>query len=155
MTTSNPTTDSRLLASSLARKAQLLDLLRRLAEAQLSLVSAGDMTRLMQVLGSKDSLLQQMQNVERQLDPFRGEDPDQRHWDSPGLRAVCRQDANRCEALLSEIVSLEKQAEAEMTRRRDSTAAQLQGMYGSQEAQGAYVASPSPLAGVLDFGLEG
>ena len=147
--------DSRHLASAIARKAQLLDLLRRLGEAQLSLVVAGDMSRLMQVLGSKDSLLQQLQHVERELDPFRDEDPDQRKWDSPELRQACRQDAERCVALLGEIVSLEKQAEAEMMRRRDATAAQLQGMYGSQEAQGAYIAAPVSLAGSLDLSMEG
>ena len=117
------------------------------------------MTRLMQVLSSKDSLLQQLQNVERELDPFRKEDPDARKWDSPELRQACRQDAERCASLLSEIVVLERQSEAAMLVRRDATAAQLQNMYGSQEAQGAYVAAPvgfpSPLAGSLDLSMEG
>jgi hypothetical protein len=147
--------DSLHLAAAIARKAQLLDLLRRLADAQLSLVGAGDMTRLLQVLASKDSLLQQLQSVERELDPFREEDPEQRNWESVELRQSCRQDADRCTALLGEIVSLEKQAEAEMVRRRDATAAQLQGMYGSQEAQGAYSAAPVSLAGSLDLSMEG
>lgn len=147
--------DSRLLASTIARKAQLLDMLRRLGEAQLSLVGDGDMSRLLQVLASKESLLTQLQHVERELDPFRSEDPDRRHWDSADLRQACRQDADRCASLLNEIVQLEKQAEAEMTRRRDATAAQLQTMYGSQEAQGAYVAGPVSLAGSLELSMEG
>lgn len=147
--------DSRQLAAAIARKAQLLELLRRLGEAQLSLVGDGDMVRLMQVLSSKDSLLQQLQNVERELDPFRDEDPDQRKWDTPELRQACRRDAERCAALLTDIVTLEKQSEAEMVRRRDATAAQLQTMYGSQEAQGAYISAPVSLAGSLDMSMEG
>jgi hypothetical protein len=147
--------DSRQLAAAIARKAQLLDLLRRLGEAQLSLVGEGDMTRLMQVLSSKDSLLQQLQHVERELDPYRDEDPDRRKWDSPELRQACREDAARCADLLAEIVALEKQSEAEMLRRRDATAAQLQNMYGSHEAQGAYVAAPVGFPGSLDLSMEG
>lgn len=147
--------DSRQLAQAIARKAQLLELLCRLGGAQLSLVGDGDMSRLMQVLASKESLLQQLQLVERELDPFRDEDPEKRRWESPELRQACRQDADRCAALLAEIVSLEKQSEAEMTRRRDATAAQLQSMYGSQEAQGAYITAPMSLAGSLDLSMEG
>jgi hypothetical protein len=151
--------DSRQLAAAMARKAQVLDLLRRLGEAQLSLVGAGDMTRLMQVLSSKDSLLQQLQLVERELDPFRDEDPDARQWESPELRQSCREDAARCAALLEQIIALERQSEAEMVRRRDATAAQLQNMYGSHEAQGAYaaapVALPGPVTGSLELSMEG
>lgn len=148
--------DSSLLANAIARKAQLLELLRKLGAAQLSLVDAGDMSRLMQVLASKDSLLQQLQMIERELDPFRDEDPDRRRWASPELRQACRNDADRCAALLAEIVALDRQSEAEMSRRRDATAAQLQGMYGSQEAQGAYVAAPASLStSSFDLSMEG
>jgi len=147
--------DSRLLASSMARKAQLLELLQRLGTAQLSLVGEGDMSRLLQVLASKDSLLAQLQLVERELDPFRDEDPERRVWATPELRNACKQDAARCASLLTEIVALEKQSEAEMTCRRDATAAQLQGLYGSQEAQGAYITSPITMPASYDLSMEG
>jgi transposase len=147
--------DSSLLANAIARKAQLLELLRKLGVAQLSLVGEGDMSRLMQVLASKDSLLQQLQAIEREIDPFRDEDPERRRWASPELRQACRNDAERCAALLAEIVALDKQSEAEMSLRRDATAAQLLGMYGSQEAQGAYVAAPVSLSSSFDLSMEG
>jgi hypothetical protein len=57
--------------------------------------------------------------------------------------------------LLNEIVALEKQSEAEMTVRRDATAAQLQGLYVSQEAQGAYTAGPTSLVASFDLSMEG
>jgi transposase len=147
--------DSSLLANAIARKAQLLELLRKMGAAQLSLVGEGDMSRLMQVLASKDSLLQQLQMIEREIDPFRDEDPERRRWASPELRQACRRDADRCAALLAEIVALDKQSEAEMSLRRDATAAQLQGMYGSQEAQGAYIAAPASLSASFDLSMEG
>ena len=146
--------NSNQLAAAMARKAQLLELLRRLGEAQLSLVNEGDMSRLMQVLGSKDSLLTQLQHVEIQLDPFRNEEPDERRWESAAAREACQRDAQRCAVLLAEIVALEKKSEAEMTVRRDATARQLQGMYGSQEAQGAYISAPVSLASSLDLSME-
>ena len=147
--------DPRILAEIIARKVQLLELLRKLCAAQLSLVGEGDMIRLMQVLSSKDSLLQQLQLLERELDPFRDEDPEQRRWESAELRQACRRDVDRCAALLAEIVALEKQSEAEMTRRRDATAAQLQNMYGSEEAQGAYIAAPASVSATFDLSMEG
>ncbi|WP_254512047.1 hypothetical protein [Anatilimnocola floriformis] len=148
--------DPNLLANLMARKTQLLELLRKLGAAQLSLVDEGDMSRLLQVLGSKDSLLAQLQLVERELDPFRDEDPNRRQWASPELRASCRRDADRCAVLLTEIMAIEKQSEVEMSRRRDATAAQLQGMYGTQEAQGAYVTTPSASSSAsFDLSMEG
>jgi len=147
--------DSQQLAATMARKAQLLELLRRLGDAQLSLVNDGDMAKLLQVLASKESLLTQLQQVERQLDPFRSEDPERRRWESQAAREACQRDANRCSQLLSEIVVLEKKSEAEMITRRDATALQLQGMYVSQEAQGAYITAPASLTTALDLSMEG
>jgi hypothetical protein len=109
----------------------------------------------MQVLASKESLLAQLQLVERQLDPFRAQDPEQRSWASPAARKACQDDANRCAALLAEIVMIEKRAEAEMTRRRDATAAQLQATYSSREAQGAYFAPVAVSVSSLDLSMEG
>lgn len=147
--------DSQQLAALIARKAQLLDMLKRLGEAQLTLVTDGDMTRLMQVLASKESLLTQLQQVERQLDPFRTQDPDRRVWESTTARQACQVNADRCATLLNEIVTLERRAEAEMVVRRDATAEQLQGLYGSHEAQGAYMSAPTSLVGSLDLSMEG
>ena len=147
--------DSKQLAAAMARKAQLLELLRKLGSAQLALVQAGDMSRLMQVLSSKESLLSQLQIVEHELAPFRDEDPELRVWESPDARRACQVDANRCAALLAEIVSIEKDAEAEMTRRRDATAAQLQATFSSREAQGAYFAPLAMPVSSLDLSMEG
>lgn len=147
--------DSSELAAAIRRKAQLLEMLRKLGDAQLALVRAADMGRLMQVLASKESLLKQLQVVEQQLDPFRDQDPEARVWSSAAARAACRDDANRCAALLAEIVAIERQAEAEMTVRRDATAAQLQATYSSREAQGAYYAPVAAPVSSLDLSMEG
>lgn len=147
--------DSTELAAAISRKAQLLEMLRKLGDAQLALVREADMTRLLQVLASKDSLLKQLQLVERQLDPFRDQDPETRVWTSPSARKACQDEANRCTALLTEIVTIEKQAEAEMSIRRDATAAQLQATYSSREAQGAYYAPVATPVSSLDLSMEG
>jgi hypothetical protein len=147
--------DSKQLAATMARKVQLLELLRKLGGAQLALVRAGDMSRLMQVLSSKDSLLSQLQIVERELTPFRDEDPERRVWESPVARRACQEDANRCATLLAEIVMIEKEAEMEMTARRDATAAQLQATFSSREAQGAYFTPSEMPISSLDLSMEG
>ena len=139
------------LARLIAQKRQFLELLARLAHAQADLIDSADMTRLLPVLGAKQQLLAQMQQLEQGLAPFRDDDPDQRQWASAAAREACRQDAQRCEQLLAEIMVLERQGEAEMIRRRDETARRLEEMESSARVHNAYVDLPVPAASYFDM----
>jgi len=83
-------------------------------------------------------VMNQLQAVEQQLVPFRGDDPEARVWKSPVERAACQAQAERCNALLAETLELEKRAETEMTRRRDAAAAALNELQSASDAQSAY-----------------
>jgi flagellar biosynthesis/type III secretory pathway chaperone len=133
--------DTEKLARLIAQKLQLLELLARLTHAQASLIEEGDMTRLLPVLGAKQKLIVQLQQLEGELNPFRNEDPDTRRWSSPANREACRQNAARCEALLAEIMQIERAGESEMIRRRDAVAEQLQTMHSAHDASAAYAES--------------
>ncbi|HUE71333.1 MAG TPA: hypothetical protein VMP01_10655 [Pirellulaceae bacterium] len=134
-------TDTNQLASLVQRKLQVLTLLARLGEQQLAVIDGGDMGLLMKLLAAKQALLVQLQELEKQLDPFRADDPESRTWASSQARAECQRQASECNQRLTEVVQLEQQAERQMVLRRDSAAARLQGVHSAAEASGAYTAA--------------
>lgn len=132
--------ETELLARLIDKKYEVLSLLRQLARAQVEIVRDGDMTRLMKLLATKQSLLNQLQHLEQQLDPFRHQDPDRRQWQSQEHRQKTRDMATRCESLLNEIMLVEKQCEGELVVRRDTAATRLQGIHSITQATNAYMA---------------
>jgi hypothetical protein len=95
-----------------------------------------------------------LQQVERALDPFRGQDPGERLWRSADVRQACAGKLAQCESLLREILAGEKQSEGELTRRRDDTAKQLQGAHLAGQARGAYTTTAQPGASRIDLSSE-
>lgn len=136
-----PYHETKQLADLVQRKLEVLTLLVRLGRQQLALIEAGEMEVLMKLLGAKQALLSQLQELERQLDPFRADDPEARAWSSAAARAACQKQAEECGQRLAEVIQLEQQAERQMTQRRDSAAARLQGVHSATEARHAYAAS--------------
>jgi flagellar biosynthesis/type III secretory pathway chaperone len=133
-------TDTDQLAALVASKLQVLSLLKRSAQQQLALIEAGEMTTLLKLLGAKQTLLSQLQAIEKRLDPFRDEDPECRHWGTPEARADCQRQADHCAQLHAELLELEKSGEGKMVQRRDAAAARLQGVQCAAEASHAYAA---------------
>jgi hypothetical protein len=151
-----PTTalETSLLAELIRRKRDCLVELRDLGPRQLALVREVNMTTLLDVLSVKQRLLGELQKLERQLDPFRGQDPDARRWPTPEARQQTARRLAECEALLTQIVRQDEQSEEELIRRRRQTAIQLQGVHAAQRARGAYLAPGCDAAGRLDLSSE-
>src|SRR5687768_7014443 len=103
------TNDTDRLAALIAAKRQVLEILARLSRRQLTMIVAGEMTALVKLLSSKQTVMAQLQAIEQQLQHFRGDDPGARLWRSPGDRAACQSQADQCNALLAESLALEKQ----------------------------------------------
>ena len=143
--------DTEHLANLIDQKCEVLSHLRELARRQVEIISAGDMTKLLALLAAKQQQVDMLQNIDRQLDPFRREDPDQRIWRSAADRDRCRRVAEKCEALLKEIVVVEKQSEADLVVRRDQTATKLQAAHSANEACSAYAQRPQPPAKAIDL----
>jgi hypothetical protein len=131
---------------------QLTDLLRLrheklsqlafLSRRQIELIDSGDLGTLLKILSAKQQLLADLQGVERRLDPYRDQQPDQRQWSSPAAREQCAKLANECELLLGEVFQLEQRSAGGLQQRRDEAARKLQGLHSAQEARGAYLAQP-------------
>jgi len=140
--------DTDRLAALIAAKRQVLEILARLSRRQLAIVAAGEMTALVKLLSSKQTVMAQLQTLEQQLQPFRDDDPDARLWQTAADRAACQAQADQCNALLAESLTLEKQAEEAMVHRRDAAAVSLTAAQTATDARSAYATLPrsSPAA---------
>jgi len=140
-----------VLAELIRDKRACLVQLRDMGRRQLELIDAGDLTALLDLLSAKNAPLLKLQQIERALDPFRDQDPDQRPWRTPEDRGLCARQLQECEALLSEIVSQEKCCEGALVRRRDEAATRLQGAHLADRARGAYITEPHVPINQLDL----
>ena len=128
------------LAELIDQKRHVLAQLRDVAERQTDLISHGDTGSLLKLLAAKQQWISTLQRLERELTPFYADDPEQRAWRSPQDRARCAEQAAECNALLEEIVQLEKQGAEMMTTRRNEVAQQLQQAHAAAQVRSAYQA---------------
>jgi hypothetical protein len=126
------------LALLISKKLQVLVQLRDVGQKQLANIDQGETMALLKLLAAKQHLITGLQAVERELSPFRDDDPDRREWRSVDDRARCADQAAKCNELLQEILHMEKESEERMTRRRNAAAAQLQQAHAASRAHGAY-----------------
>ena len=143
--------DTANLTERMEQKLALLGQLRELGVHQAALIGTGDMTQLLKLLAAKQRLLAVLQSLERELDRFRGDDPERRVWASPDHRQHCADTAAKCEALLRTIVEQERQSETQMRLRREEAAIQLQGIRSAAEVHHAYLAAPVFVSSQLDL----
>lgn len=143
-----------LLADLIGKKLAVLEQLRDLSRRQSDLIADDNMQRLLSLLSAKQKLLNELQKIQKRLGPFREQDPQSRRWRSPADRERCRQLVERSEALLGEIMLVEKQSESEMARRRDDAVARLQNVNSSADATRAYISPSGPRRSVLDLHSE-
>ena len=128
------------LAALIAQKHEVLVQLRAVGVRQTGLVAGGEVAALLKLLAAKQHLITRLQELERELKPFYAGDPDKRVWRSPDDRARCAKQANDCNALLEEIVQLEKLGADKMNERKNEVAQQLQQVHAATHVRNAYQA---------------
>jgi hypothetical protein len=146
--------DTDILAELVGKKHDLLVQLRDVGLRQTTLIDAGDMTQLLKLLSTKQRLLNGLQGIERQFDPFRHQNPVARAWRNPADRDRCVQMSARCETLLAEVVEQEKQSESRLIAHRDRVAVQLEGAHQAAQVRSAYVEHPAFEPRQLDISSE-
>jgi hypothetical protein len=128
------------LAALIAQKHEVLVQLRAVGVRQTDLVVSGEVAALLKVLSAKQHLITRLQELERELKPYYASDPDKRLWRSPDERARCAKQASDCNALLEEIVRLEKFGAEKMNDRKNEVAEQLQQVHAATRVRNAYQA---------------
>ena len=136
-----PTTDTRRLLALVDGKHDCLVRLAESCRQQQELIESGDITQLLGVLATKQRTLGELQEFERELDPFRHDDPQRRVWSGDAERLRCASLAERSARLLSEILDGEKRCEEALRRRRDDAAEQLAAVQSAGATRGAYADS--------------
>jgi hypothetical protein len=128
------------LAALIAQKHEVLVQLRAVGVRQTDLVASGEVAALLKLLAAKQHLITRLQELERELKPFYAGDPDKRVWRSLDERARCAKQASDCNALLEEIVRLEKFGAEKMNERKNEVAEQLQQVHAATHVRNAYQA---------------
>ena len=126
------------LAELVSQKCQLLQSVQELAIRQEELIARGEMTSLLEVLVVKQRMLEELQAVERRLEPFRLQDPQSRRWRNEELRRQTAAWLQECQELLADILRREKRCEVELLRRREETAEQLRNLCTTGQMLAAY-----------------
>jgi len=139
------------LTQLVSQKHDILKRLGDLARRQQESIREGGTQRLMRVLSAKQTLMTELQKVQRALTPFHQDNPDERKWRSSEARRQCRDMVEQCETLLAQLMNLERQCEAELRERRDATEAQLHESHDSATATRAYLRMPTPARSALDL----
>jgi hypothetical protein len=143
--------DTKRLFELVRHKHQLLVELRELGKRQAALIAAGDMNELLRMFAGKQRLIDRLHDVERCLDPYRGQDPESRDWQSAAQRQECASVIEQSQSLLKEILQQEKSNEARLRLSRDEVARRLQGLQVVKQARQAYVNSGAPRASRVDL----
>jgi len=130
------TTDT--LADLIDKRLACLVQLCKLGQKQSAYIESGEISSILRLLSAKNQLIVALQTIEKELEPFHAEDPEQRVWVSSTAREKCAQQAARCRELLDEVMQMERENELRMTRRRDQVARQLQNVQSATNTRTAY-----------------
>lgn len=147
--------DTDRLAELLRCRHQCLLELRQLGRRQQELIDQGQMTALLDLLTIKQRSIGRLQQIERALDPFRDQAPQQRCWRNAEHRQQCAELVEQCQRLLAEIIAAEKQSETVLLRRRQQTLDQLQQMQAAEDVLGMYATQSELAGGQLNILSEG
>ena len=128
------------LAALIEKKHDVLVQLRAVGVRQTDLVASGEVAALLKLLAAKQQLIAGLQDLERELKPYYAGDPEQRVWRTPEERARCAAQASECNAMLEEIVRLEKMGAEQMNDRKNEVAHQLQQVHAAAHVRNAYQA---------------
>ena len=142
------------LAELIATRHELLVQMRDLGRLQMEFIGSNDFTQLLKVLASKQRVLTALQAADRELKPFRDDDPASRSWNNPQRREQCAELARRCDSIFREIVEQERHSEALLAACRDEASARLHGAHSSAQARGAYVTQSTAARSYLDLSSE-
>jgi len=145
------------LAALVSKKALLVQELHKLVNKQQQMIYDQEVD-LIPLLAVKQRVLETLQEVDRAMDPFRSQDPDNRQWPSVATRQLCREEADQCEAIFRQILLIENDCTQVLQQQQEKTRQQLQGSVVAGQASRAYQQSTrnsQPQPPHLDLTSEG
>ena len=126
------------------RKLRMLRAIKQMTLEQADLVAAGDVDTLLPAISRKAEAIEGLQEVQRRLMQFAGQDPDARRWSDPAARLACRETLAQCDALIAELLVLEGQSIDSLSARRVGVGEQLRQMHSGVTVDRAYAGQAYP-----------
>jgi len=142
-------------------KLHLLRSARELSIQQIEVMQSDDVATLLTVLSRKSEILDTLKTLQKELDPYRNQEPEDRIWDSAEEQASCRKIFEEIDRLLEELSQMDNQALDQMTHQRDAMASQIAQFATAEAVQNAYASSfllsdeDTQSAVSMGFSLEG
>ncbi|MCA9105591.1 MAG: hypothetical protein KDA83_09215 [Planctomycetales bacterium] len=131
------TTDK--MASLIASRHRTLSELRIVAARQYKVIEAHEHSKLMELLAIKQGLINRLIDCDRDLDPYRQQDPEDRQWVSDQKRDQCRVMIEESSQWLDDIKRLEAAAELLARELRDEVSQQVDEVANRSQAVNAYL----------------
>jgi len=126
------------LSELIRRKEELLRRLLPISVCQLEIVRRSDMTALLQHLGQKQRVMDEFEDVERLLAPFREIPPEKRKWKDETERLETGAAMERCTAMLEEILRNDSISTEELSIQKTEVKEQLRRVRQGSHVSSAY-----------------
>ncbi|QDV27625.1 hypothetical protein [Aureliella helgolandensis] len=139
------------LVRCMEERLQTAQSLRLLADSQSDATAQGDINVTLGFISRKQVLIEHLEVLRIQMQPYFDDDAESRVWVSPQRRQECRELAEAGTRLLQEISHFEQKTLEEMSRQRDAVAAQLQDGRDATLARSAYSADDVLSESALDI----
>ncbi len=140
------------LLNLMQRRLELLQSLDAVCDLQTECTDDPDVSVLLKVLSRKQVLLEELEVLRQDLEPYLLDDPARRVWKSIERRQYCQLIAEQGHNLLRKMMAGDEATLQEVSRRRDAVASQLQDGTDSVLARTAYTADYILDASELDIG---
>ncbi len=136
-------------------KLELIERLYQLTCQQMEYLETTEVERLLSVLGQKQNVFDQLQELRAELEPMLAVDPDQRSWSSEDRKSQCRQLVGQCGSRMQEILTMEESSLGRLNERKLLIGDQLNSLTNVGQIESAYSQHRMlPASSVLDLSNE-
>jgi len=135
--------DASKIKELLERELELYRGLFELASRQQELIAAGEMDKLIPLLGSKQALLEKIGEAEAQLSPVKATWAEFDASLEPEMRSSIAEIVGQVEDVLAQIVALEKQGQEQLEAARRELVGEMDKLKRFDKAAKAYGAKPA------------
>jgi hypothetical protein len=125
--------------------------LLELSQRQSALIAQGDYAELLEILQSKQSLIEHLGQLSRDQSPLQTAWPKQRGTFSAEDRKRCETVLAETESLLAALIAEERSSSTRLVSRRDAAQHELQSLSAGRQARQAYHSRPQPTLSRFDL----
>jgi len=131
-------TDGEKLFRLIQKKQERLEQLCDCSRNQLQYVDNGNIDALFELLGVKQKLLLDLEEIDRQISAYQWDDPEKRLWPSPEMRQKCQEAVETCRQLVRKALEHDQEAEKELIAKKNDAQIQLKQFDTQANIQRAY-----------------